>query len=120
MFRWLKAAGGVPAFEMSRTYNCGIGGALIVEEANVAAVMEQLTQVRSWLGLEFTLTVAFPIIWCGFCVVICSSLPALSPMFGSDVMFIGACDPIWISERSLMIASPGRGILCPDWEHHSY
>jgi len=47
MFRWLKAAGGVPAFEMSRTYNCGIGGALIVEEANVAAVMEQLTKVRA-------------------------------------------------------------------------
>ena len=47
MFRWLKAAGGVPAFEMSRTYNCGIGGALIVEEANVEAVMDQLTKVRA-------------------------------------------------------------------------
>jgi len=42
MFRWLKAAGGVPAFEMSRTFNCGIGGALVVEASEAAAVMEQL------------------------------------------------------------------------------
>jgi phosphoribosylamine--glycine ligase / phosphoribosylformylglycinamidine cyclo-ligase len=38
VFGWLKRAGGVAALEMSRTFNCGIGMALVVSPDNVAEV----------------------------------------------------------------------------------
>jgi phosphoribosylformylglycinamidine cyclo-ligase len=44
VFRWLAKTGGVDAFEMLRTFNCGIGMVLIVAEehaANVLALLEK-------------------------------------------------------------------------------
>eukprot|EP00040_Diaphanoeca_grandis_P034929 m.218234 g.218234 ORF g.218234 m.218234 type:complete len:1005 (-) comp33261_c1_seq1:160-3174(-) len=42
MFRWIKSAGGISPSEMSKTFNCGIGGCLIVEASLADSVLEQL------------------------------------------------------------------------------
>ena len=42
MFGWLARTGGVPAAEMLRVFNCGIGMALVVAEADVAPATEML------------------------------------------------------------------------------
>ena len=38
VFRWLAAEGGIPAHEMARTFNCGIGMAVVVAHEDAAAV----------------------------------------------------------------------------------
>jgi len=42
VFAWLAAAGGVPAAEMLRTFNCGIGMAVIVEPARADEAADRL------------------------------------------------------------------------------
>jgi phosphoribosylformylglycinamidine cyclo-ligase len=42
VFRWLASAGGVSEHEMLRTFNCGIGMALIVDPAKADAVLAAL------------------------------------------------------------------------------
>ncbi|ORX85629.1 phosphoribosylamine--glycine ligase [Basidiobolus meristosporus CBS 931.73] len=44
VFKWLKKAGNIPASEMARTFNCGIGMVLILNEANVKEVVEILKE----------------------------------------------------------------------------
>ena len=44
VFQWLKRAGGIDAAEMVRTFNCGIGMAVIVEAARAAAIAELLSE----------------------------------------------------------------------------
>lgn len=43
IFKWLKQAGGLSAYEMSRTFNCGIGMVLIVN-SNAVDQVKQLLQ----------------------------------------------------------------------------
>ncbi|KAI9300307.1 phosphoribosylglycinamide synthetase [Cunninghamella echinulata] len=45
IFKWLKQAGQLSAYEMSRTFNCGIGMILVVEPENAATVTQLLEQV---------------------------------------------------------------------------
>ena len=42
VFEWLQAAGGVPEHDMRRTFNLGVGMALIVDPASAGAVIAQL------------------------------------------------------------------------------
>jgi phosphoribosylformylglycinamidine cyclo-ligase len=42
VFVWLKAAGGVPASEMARTFNCGIGMMAVVSEAQASEAQRLL------------------------------------------------------------------------------
>ncbi|KAJ1720762.1 hypothetical protein LPJ53_004647 [Coemansia erecta] len=42
VFRWLKRAGGIAADEMARTFNCGIGMALVVAAEHAADVVQAL------------------------------------------------------------------------------
>lgn len=42
LFQWLQQAGNVAAQEMYRTFNCGIGMVLIVDQADAAAAVEHL------------------------------------------------------------------------------
>jgi phosphoribosylformylglycinamidine cyclo-ligase len=44
LFNWLQQHGGVAESEMHRVFNCGIGMALIVSEADAAAAMRSLTE----------------------------------------------------------------------------
>jgi len=44
LFKWLQQHGGVAESEMHRVFNCGIGMALIVSEADAAAAMRTLTE----------------------------------------------------------------------------
>ncbi|MBI1198067.1 MAG: phosphoribosylformylglycinamidine cyclo-ligase [Phenylobacterium sp.] len=44
VFEWLAATGGVAEAEMRRTFNCGVGLALIVAPDDVAAVLEGLVR----------------------------------------------------------------------------
>ncbi|ORX57459.1 phosphoribosylamine--glycine ligase [Hesseltinella vesiculosa] len=46
IFQWLKQAGQLSAYEMSRTFNCGIGMILVVDPAHVAQVTELLQQAN--------------------------------------------------------------------------
>jgi phosphoribosylamine--glycine ligase/phosphoribosylformylglycinamidine cyclo-ligase len=43
VFKWLMQAGNIPAYEMARTFNCGIGMILIVDASEVEAVKSTLT-----------------------------------------------------------------------------
>jgi phosphoribosylformylglycinamidine cyclo-ligase len=43
VFRWLAKAGGVSEFDMLRTFNCGIGMVLIVDQTKAADVLAALT-----------------------------------------------------------------------------
>jgi phosphoribosylamine--glycine ligase/phosphoribosylglycinamide formyltransferase/phosphoribosylformylglycinamidine cyclo-ligase len=40
VFPWLHAQGGIAPSEMSKTFNCGLGGALIVTEENASKVIQ--------------------------------------------------------------------------------
>jgi phosphoribosylformylglycinamidine cyclo-ligase len=40
VFRWLASAGRLPAYELARTFNCGIGMIAIVKQEAVDAVSE--------------------------------------------------------------------------------
>lgn len=42
MFRWLRKAGGLSAFELSRTFNCGIGMAVIVSAENAVSYIDEV------------------------------------------------------------------------------
>ncbi|PVG01858.1 putative bifunctional purine ade1 [Serendipita vermifera] len=42
VFRWLKSAGNIESKEMLRTFNCGIGMVIAVEEARVTEVINEL------------------------------------------------------------------------------
>jgi phosphoribosylamine--glycine ligase/phosphoribosylformylglycinamidine cyclo-ligase len=42
VFKWLMKAGNVEAMEMARTFNCGVGLVLIVNESEVDQLMEEL------------------------------------------------------------------------------
>jgi len=44
LFRWLAAEGNVPAMEMARTFNCGIGMAVLVAPGDAAKVAADLQQ----------------------------------------------------------------------------
>ncbi len=44
VFQWLKQTGGIDAAEMARTFNCGIGMAVIVEATRAEAITEILTE----------------------------------------------------------------------------
>ncbi|KAK9763465.1 hypothetical protein K7432_009816 [Basidiobolus ranarum] len=44
VFKWLKKAGNIPALEMARTFNCGIGMVVILNEAHVNEVVEILKE----------------------------------------------------------------------------
>lgn len=39
VFPWLSAAGGVNEFEMLRTFNCGVGGVLIVNREDAEEIL---------------------------------------------------------------------------------
>nr|XP_022335416.1 trifunctional purine biosynthetic protein adenosine-3-like isoform X2 [Crassostrea virginica] len=42
VFGWLAHKGNIPSFEMSRTFNCGIGGVLVVDQSLTEAVLKHL------------------------------------------------------------------------------
>ncbi|KAF7725715.1 Bifunctional purine biosynthetic protein ade1 [Apophysomyces ossiformis] len=42
IFKWLKQAGNLSAYEMSRTFNCGIGMVIVADRANVAEITRLL------------------------------------------------------------------------------
>lgn len=42
VFPWLAAAGGVNEFELLRTFNCGIGGVLIIKKEDASEVLAHL------------------------------------------------------------------------------
>ncbi|RCI02573.1 Bifunctional purine biosynthetic protein ade1 [Rhizopus stolonifer] len=42
IFKWLKEAGGLSAYEMSRTFNCGIGMILVTDRAHVPEITRLL------------------------------------------------------------------------------
>jgi phosphoribosylformylglycinamidine cyclo-ligase len=44
VFRWLSAAGGVPADELARTFNCGVGMAVVVPRAEAEAALVQFRE----------------------------------------------------------------------------
>ncbi len=44
VFQWLQAAGGLSLAEMRRTFNCGIGGVLVVRRSGVDAALSALGQ----------------------------------------------------------------------------
>jgi phosphoribosylformylglycinamidine cyclo-ligase len=44
VFRWLSAAGGVPADELARTFNCGVGMAVVVPRAEAEAALAQFRE----------------------------------------------------------------------------
>lgn len=46
LFQWLMKTGNVAGHEMARTFNCGIGMAIIVARENEAAVMQALTAAQ--------------------------------------------------------------------------
>ncbi|ANU08382.1 phosphoribosylformylglycinamidine cyclo-ligase [Paraurantiacibacter namhicola] len=46
LMRFLQQQGNIDPAEMARTFNCGVGMVLAVDEANVAAVTERLTEAR--------------------------------------------------------------------------
>ncbi|KAI8085156.1 phosphoribosylglycinamide synthetase [Halteromyces radiatus] len=46
IFKWLKQAGQLSPYEMSRTFNCGIGMILVVDPVNVDQVIQLLEQVN--------------------------------------------------------------------------
>ncbi len=53
VFRWLAAEGGIAAAEMARTFNCGIGMAVVVaaeDAASVAAILTELGETVVRLG----------------------------------------------------------------------
>ncbi len=43
VFEWLKAQGGLSADDMRRTFNCGVGGVLVVGNAAVERILNALT-----------------------------------------------------------------------------
>ncbi|HNR76598.1 MAG TPA: phosphoribosylformylglycinamidine cyclo-ligase [Parvularculaceae bacterium] len=43
VFEWLKAQGGLSADDMRRTFNCGVGGVLVVRNAAVERILNALT-----------------------------------------------------------------------------
>lgn len=49
VFPWLAAAGGVNKFEMMRTFNCGIGGVLIIKNEDVSDVLSTLKTIDASL-----------------------------------------------------------------------
>lgn len=44
VFKWLQKTGGIEEAEMQRAFNCGIGLVLAVDETNMMAVLENLSQ----------------------------------------------------------------------------
>lgn len=44
VFPWLSIIGGVNEFEMLRTFNCGIGGILVVEAKDVDEILGYLKE----------------------------------------------------------------------------
>ncbi|KAI8144529.1 phosphoribosylglycinamide synthetase [Fennellomyces sp. T-0311] len=46
IFKWLKQTGKLSAYEMSRTFNCGIGMVVVVEASNVAQVKQLLQEAN--------------------------------------------------------------------------
>ena len=44
MFGWISHHGGVEELEMARTFNCGIGGVLVVRAEDEGAVLEMVRQ----------------------------------------------------------------------------
>lgn len=58
IFTWLKAQGGIAEAELRRTFNCGIGMAVIVPETIVSRVLEhaQADHINAWVigGIEPT------------------------------------------------------------------
>ncbi|KAI7860447.1 phosphoribosylglycinamide synthetase [Circinella umbellata] len=46
IFKWLKQAGNLSAYEMSRTFNCGIGMVIAVDAGSVAEVKSLLEQAN--------------------------------------------------------------------------
>lgn len=49
VFPWLAAAGGVNEFEMLRTFNCGIGGVLVIKNEDVNDVLSHLKTIGASL-----------------------------------------------------------------------
>lgn len=47
VFPWLAAAGGVNEFEMLRTFNCGIGGVLIIKQEDSSEILKQLKPYKA-------------------------------------------------------------------------
>ena len=59
VFKWLAAAGGIAAGEMARTFNCGIGMAVVVardEAAAVEAILAELGEPAVRIGAVVALT----------------------------------------------------------------
>jgi phosphoribosylformylglycinamidine cyclo-ligase len=50
VFRWLAKAGGIAQSEMARTFNCGIGMVIIVDEARADALCRTLKQCREHIA----------------------------------------------------------------------
>jgi phosphoribosylformylglycinamidine cyclo-ligase len=50
VFEWLQQAGNINQLEMFRTFNCGVGMVLVVDEANVDACINQLKDLgeQAW------------------------------------------------------------------------
>ena len=51
VFGWIFGQGNVPGKEMARTFNCGVGGVLVVEKGVASSVLEQLkaSNEQAWV-----------------------------------------------------------------------
>jgi phosphoribosylformylglycinamidine cyclo-ligase len=51
VFEWLRQAGNIETSEMYRTFNCGVGMILVVDNENQHACLEKLTQLgeKAWV-----------------------------------------------------------------------
>ena len=45
IFRWIQSQGNISADEMLRTFNCGIGMVLIIEQNDLNEVLDTLSQL---------------------------------------------------------------------------
>lgn len=51
IFNWLQTSGNIEPAEMYRTFNCGIGMVLIVEETDVGPIIDRLTELGEQASL---------------------------------------------------------------------
>ncbi len=47
VFRWMAKVGGLPAAELARTFNCGIGMIAVVSPENLNAALDALTEIKA-------------------------------------------------------------------------
>ena len=54
IFQWLQSQGGISQSEMLRTFNCGVGMVLIVEQGDVATILSALADEQAFVLGELT------------------------------------------------------------------